>query len=195
MIPFFVDIFTEPDDVPLLGRRIAALGMGYPGESNDLVVEVVAPEDYADAASGEDADRSVALTFRNRVMKAGGTAIGRARAPMLGVRLTGWGVRTNAWPRLAFELLKARAPLYDFAAPMSRRFNDCDMADLKAIVSQGSYLPDGNDMNLGTFASFFGMDRLQEYPPNGMGVKDAMEQRIYAVADIYGRYADFSGKE
>ena len=194
MIPFFVDLFTEPSDTPLLGRRIRAVGMGYPGDSNDLVVEVVTPDMYPD--SGDDTDRDMALTFRNRVMKVGGNGVGRVRSPMLGVQLVGWGVRTDAWPRLAFELLKARAPLYNFAAPLSRKYNDCDMADLKMIVSQGSYLPDGNDMTLHSFSALLGIPEVKEYfalPPKI--VKEDMERRVYAIADIYGRYVDFSGKE
>lgn len=194
MIPFFVDIFTEPSDTPLLGRQIKAVGMGYPGDSNDLVVEVVTPDMYPD--SNDDYDRSMALTFRNRVMKVGGNGVGRGRTPMLGVQLVGWNVRTDAWPKLSFELLKARAPLYNFAAPLSRKYNDCDMADLKMIVSQGSYLPDGNDMTLHSFSVLLGIPGVEEYSAlSPKTVKEAMERRICATADIYGRYVDFSGKE
>ena len=194
MIPFFIDVFTEPSDTPLLGREIKAVGMGYPGDSNDLVVEVITPDMYPD--SNDDYNRSMALTFRNRVMKVGGNGVGRGRTPMLGVQLVGWNVRTDAWPKLSFELLKARAPLYNFAAPLSRKYNDCDMADLKMIVSQGSYLPDGNDMTLHSFSVLLGIPGVEEYsalPPKT--VKEDMERRIYATADIYGRYVDFSGKE
>lgn len=195
MIPFFVDLFTEPSDTPLLGRRIKAVGMGYPGDSNDLVVEVVTPDMYP---GSEDTDRDMAYTFRNRVMKVGGNGVGRGRTPMLGVQLVGWDVRTNAWPRLAFELLKARAPLYNFAAPLSRKYNDCDMADLKMIVSQGSYLPDGNDMTLHSFSVLLGVPGVWGEECSALStktVKEAMERRVYAIADIYGRYVDFSGKE
>ena len=194
MIPFFIDVFTEPSDTPLLGREIKAVGMGYPGDSNDLVVEVITPDMYPD--SNDDYNRSMALTFRNRVMKVGGNGVGRGRTPMLGVQLVGWNVRTDAWPKLSFELLKARAPLYNFAAPLSRKYNDCDMADLKMIVSQGSYLPDGNDMTLHSFSVLLGIPGVEEYsalPPKT--VKEDMERRIYATADIYGRYVEFSGKE
>lgn len=196
MIPFFLDIFTEPSETQLLGRQIRAIGMGYPGDSNDLVVEVVTPEMYPE--STDDTDRSMSLTFRNRVMKVGGNGVGRVRSPMLGVQLVGWDVRTNAWPRLSFELFKARAPLYNFAAPLSRRYNDCDMADLKTIVSQGCYLPDGNDMDFKTFMTFMnGTDlSISEYIPIiKQDVKAIMERRIYMIADVYGKYVEFSGKE
>lgn len=195
MIPFFVDIFTEPSDTPLLGRQIKAVGMGYPGDSNDLVVEVVTPEMYP---GSEDTDRDMAYTFRNRVMKTGGNGVGRVRSPMLGVQLVGWDVRRNAWPRLSFELFKSRAPLYNFAAPLSRKYNDCDMADLKGIVSQGSCLQDGNDMDFKTFMSFFnGVDlSVAEYDPTiKQDVKSIMDRRINMIADVYGRYVEFSGKE
>jgi len=195
MIPFFVDIFTEPSDTPLLGRQIKAVGMGYPGDSNDLVVEVVTPEMYP---GSEDTDRDMAYTFRNRVMKTGGNGVGRVRSPMLGVQLVGWDVRRNAWPRLAFELFKSRAPLYNFAAPLSRKYNDCDMADLKGIVSQGSCLQEGNDMDFTTFTSLLLGPSLavEEYDLHKVrDWKAVMERRIDMIADIYGRYVDFSGKE
>ena len=194
MIPFFVDIFTEPSETPLLGREIVAVGMGYPGDSNDLVVEVVTPKMYPES---ENTDRDMAYTFRNRVMKVGGNGVGRIRSPMLGVQLVGWDVRANVWPRLAFELLKARAPLYNFAAPLSRKWNDCEMADLKMIVSQGNYLPEANDMDFKTFMSFFAGDmQVEEYfPLIDQDIKAIMERRIHMIADIYGRYVDFSGKE
>ena len=93
---------------------------------------------------------------------------------------------------------EARAPLYNFAAPLSRKWNDCDMADLKMIVSQGNYLPEVNDMNFKEFMTFFdGPDlSLAEYDPiAARDVKSIMERRIYGMADLYGRYVEFSGKE
>ena len=198
MIPFFVDVFTDDGDpkAPLVFRDIKAIGMGYPGDSNDLVIEVVTPGSYVDG-DGENRQYQMAMTFRNRVRKVGGNSVGHMRSPMLGVRLVGWNVRSMVWPRLAYELFIAKAPLYNFFAPLSRRYNDCDMADLRMILTQGAYMDGMNDMSFTSFTSALGYLGETEYRQgdDDAAVKEKMERRIDMISDVYGRYVELSGKE
>lgn len=199
MTPFFVDIYASPLDAAACMRDIKGIAMGWPGDSNDLVTEVLLGSDFPES---KDPGRDIVLAFRDRVLAVGGATIGRVRAPMLGVTLVGWGIRSYVWPRLALELFRQGAPLYNFACPLSRRYNDVDMADLRNIMTQGSYIPDRDDVEFSTFYLALRGPKAEHvvryedlWGPTADRTREKLEARIRAMADVFADYASFSGKD